>query len=202
MALLSTKAHDLFFRPLVYIDASVIFIFISIMVGCAHAGTVVSKPDFFQLPLPTYSRSECSPDPEEDERGLYISLPAQVTLLDDVGSLPLCGNYQLSSKVVNAMQGSLIEGTVIVFVNELTGSSFSFSLKPDKEPVEKDADESLSTVESSFNTPVVDEYLTNTYFNIDVLDFFPEFPEVKAKYSVYAICQGIKSNSVEVKVDF
>ena len=154
--------------------------------------------NFFDVPLPTYASSECSPDLPGDFTGLRIAMPAEVDLSIQ-NTIPLCGAYRVSSKFIELVQAKLIEHTVIVFTNKENNQSFSFSLVPDKEPLETE-EEPRQTEPFSEDAEILQEYKVNMFFNIDVLSFYPDFPRNKAGYTVFATIRDIQSDVIETRI--
>ena len=155
----------------------------------------MEQNNFFEVELPSYKKSTCSPTFSRDFRGVKISMPTKVDATQ-MKEIPLCGAFQISSKTNDKARGKLIENTVIVFVDKKTNKNFSFNLIPDKEPI----DQPKPSLPSSM-AAVVEEYITKSYFNIDVLQFSKNFPASPAKYLVYATVLDIKSEVIEFQVD-
>lgn len=153
---------------------------------------------FFEVPLPTYSESNCSPSLPEDFVGVRINMPSEISLAD-MESIPLCGAYRVSSKLEEELEGNLIKFTVIVFINKSTDQSFSFNLVPHKTPM-KSIEPPVEEIKPDEDTEIVEEYMAETYFNVDVLKFYPGFPRNKSRYMVYATNRDMKSDVVEIVI--
>ena len=155
----------------------------------------------FDIAMPSYNRSKCSPELERDFSGLKISAPATVSL-SDKGKIPICGAYRLSNTVDNLLGNNLIEETTLVFVNDKICTPISFNLIPDKEPQEGGRQAIADNLPelSADNILKIEEVMTSTYFNIDALMFNADFPRVEATYIVYAVNRNLKSNVIEIKV--
>jgi hypothetical protein len=165
--------------------------------GFTQTGCAMEQINFFDISLPTYASSECSPDLPGDFTGLRIAMPAEVDLSTQ-NTIPMCGAYRVSSKFIEMVQAKLIEHTVIVFTNKENNQSFSFSLVPDKEPLE--IEEPHETDPFSEDAEILQDYKVNMFFNIDVLSFYPDFPRNKASYTVFATIRDIKSDVIETVV--
>jgi hypothetical protein len=91
--------------------------FILTIMGFTQTGCAMEQLNFYDVPLPTYASSECSPALPDDFDGLRIAMPDEVDLsIQD--SIPLCGAYRVSSNFVELVRGKLIEHTVIVFTDK------------------------------------------------------------------------------------
>lgn len=168
--------------------------FTLLLMSLMQRGYSVEKNDFFNLSFPTYAKSNCSPSFPREFRGLKISMPLKINLTE-TEQIPLCGAFQISSKVEKKSEGKLIKSTVIVFANRETNETFSVNLIPNKEPVTQ---ENISLPQST--AAVAEEYTVRQYFNIDVLYFSPDFPKKSASYAVYATVLDIKSNVIETQI--
>ncbi len=156
----------------------------------------MEQNDFSNMRFPTYAKISCSPSLPREFRGLKISIPPKITVSKDK-VIPVYGAFQISSKTNEKAGGKLIENTVLVFVNKETNKNFSFNLTPDKEPVD---DPNTPLPQST--AEVAAEYTVRTYFNIDALQFYPDFPKLSATYFVYATVLDIKSEVVEVQISY
>ena len=175
-----------------------ILYFILIIMGFTQTGCAMEQLSFFEVPLPTYASSECSPALPDDFTGLRLAMPGEVDFSMQ-NTIPLCGAYRVSSKFIELVQAKLIEHTVIVFTNKESNQSFSFSLVPDKEPFESE-EEPDEFDDSIDDADVLEEYKVNMFFNIDVLSFYPDFPRNKASYTVFATIRDLKSEVIETKI--
>lgn len=162
--------------------------------GCFYKGTEMNEKKFFNVLSPSYSESDCSPGLADDFNGLLIAMPKKIDLSEHQ-EMPICASFRVSSDLVSQARGKLIEHTVIVFVNREAGRSLSLNLEPDKEPI--DHEDGVLDVASDERG---DSYVVNMYFNIDVFNFFPDFPRHKADYLVYATVLNVRSNAIETSI--
>lgn len=152
--------------------------------------------NFFDMSLPKFAKTDCTPLLPDEFRGLKINMPSEINVRER-GVLPIVGSFRISSKVNNESKGKITQNTVVVFVNKETGDTFSFNLKSPKEPIKQPKPAPFKTPEGSV---IAAEYIVNRYFNIDALYFYNDFPEVSAEYIVYATVLDMKSNSIETKI--
>lgn len=167
----------------------------------SKAGFAMDTTNIFDIELPEYGRTDCSPKLKRDFIGFKISAPELISLNKNK-KVPICGAYQLSNSVSNILGGNLIKETTIIFVNKKTNVPFSFNLIPNKEPItggRKDIPDNLPEL-SAVNILKPEKTIIGTYFNIDALMFSDDFPNEEAVYIVYAINRSLKSNVIEVEI--
>ena len=58
----------------------------------------------------------------------------------------------------------------------------------------------MEEIKPDEDTEIVEEYMAETYFNVDVLKFYPGFPRNKSRYMVYATNRDMKSDVVEIVI--
>lgn len=164
--------------------------------GCAMENAAI-----FDIPLPYYGRTECSPNVGYDFAGLMIDGPRIVSLSKNE-VLPICGTYRVSNTVNNLLGSNLIEETTLVFVRGDTRDPISFNLIPDKEPLDGARRPLTNSIPELAPDKILnrDQIMVNVYFNIDVFTFHADFPREPARYLVYATNRGIKSNVIEIDV--
>lgn len=155
----------------------------------------------FNSDLPSYERSNCSPRVSRDFVGLLIVAPKEIDF-SVKKRVPICGVFRLSNTVSNLLGNNLMEETVLVFVNKDTGEPFSFNLVPDKNAVNgglKSINENSAGL--SVNKMLkIEKTMVLSYFNIDAIMFESHFPDIAAKYIIYATQHNLKSNVIEIKV--
>lgn len=84
---------------------------------------------------------------------------------------------------------------MITFIDCETQQSLSFDLMPDKEPI-RNKEETLDITSKTLEY----NYIVDMYFNIDVFNFFSNFPQHKANYSVFATVLNIQSNTLKTSI--
>ncbi|VAW59610.1 hypothetical protein MNBD_GAMMA08-2632 [hydrothermal vent metagenome] len=157
--------------------------------------------NIFDIALPVYARTACSPKLERDFIGFKILGPDSVSLSKN-GKVPICGAFRISNTVHNILGSNLTEETTIVFVNKKTNIPFSFNLVPDKEPVEggrKDVPDNLPEL-SVENIIKEEDVMIIKHFNVDALMFNDNFPDEEAVYMVYGVNRSLKSNVIEIEI--
>lgn len=155
----------------------------------------------FDIPMPHYGRSDCSPKLARDFTGFRISAP-ELIVLSEKREIAICGAYQLSNTVNNLFGANLIEETIIVFTNKASGISFSFNLIPPGkhylvEAEKKDIPEDRPEL-SPENILKSESTIIGRYFNIDAFMFKSDFPIEEATYTVHAKNYNLKSNSLKI----
>lgn len=168
----------------------------------SNKGNTMDDNVFFEESLPDYGKSKCSPLLDTKFTGLRLTGPKQVSL-GQHAKIPLCGGYRFSNSVHVILGSRLIEETVIVFTNIKTHQSVSFNLVPNKDRVDGPRPKLISGDYPELAPDKIlnhEDIMTETYFNVDVFYFKPDFPKVPARYHVYALNRGIKSNVIEIEI--
>ncbi|MBI3560168.1 MAG: hypothetical protein HY080_00410 [Gammaproteobacteria bacterium] len=158
--------------------------------------------DYFDDKLPTSGKSKCSPQLDKKFTGVRLAGPKQVNLGQHT-KIPLCGGYRLANTVISILGARIVDETVIVFVNIKTHQAISFNLIPNKDRVDGPRPELISGDYPELAADKIlnhENFMTETYFNIDVFYFKPDFPKLPARYTVYALNRGIKSNVIEIEI--
>ncbi len=157
----------------------------------------------FDISMPHYGKSDCSPELARNFTGFKISAP-EIVVPGEKREIAICGAYQLSNTVSILFGNNLTEETVVVFTNKESGTEFSFNLvppgkhylvEPKKKDIPRDRPELLTE-----NILKAGSTIIGTYFNIDAFMFKKDFPVEEAIYAVYAKNYNLKSNTVTIKI--
>jgi len=176
---------------------------IALLLAAAFAGCRVAGPDeekgeqmapskdFENVAFNTFEKSDCSPELDDDFRGMVIAVPETIVMKGDY-AFPVCGSYQVASEFYGQFE-SFSNQLVVVAVDASTHTPYSATLlDPEFEPGVYEDDE-------FDEDDVLPSQLTG-WFNVNLFDYLDGLPRKTGTFHVYAMVGDLKSNVCNVEV--
>src|SRR5262245_21725612 len=145
--------------------------------------------DFNALVLGDHVENECTPEVPADFVGIRINAPRAVKA--GVDQFAVCGTFRFPADFVYKFP-TIHYATVLVAVGVESQRAMTANLKPPGGTL----DEEPSTPHK--DPDWMEDHFVKLYFNVDLLRYMREFPEVKDDYFIYALIENHISNVVRV----
>ena len=146
--------------------------------------------EFASVDLGSFEPNGCSPEIDDDVRGLRIRAPDSIVTVDGV-AFPVCGTFKVEAPVLNRFT-SMSNEIVIIAVNARSHRPDTCNLlRKDHEPVREHFDETREGWEST---------ITEGWFNIDLFDWMDDLPRQPGRYYVFATIGECTSNVCTVEL--